>query len=95
MIFCHNDSVTWECRKSRKTWTSLKAGNSGRWQLAGTYLLQIFMREASHLFRDPKAGPLFIELVQRKGDKGFGAGNFRALFESIERQHELEGRTGT
>jgi 4-hydroxyphenylpyruvate dioxygenase len=61
----------------------------------GHYLLQIFMREAAHLFRDPKAGPLFIELVQRKGDKGFGAGNFRALFESIERQHELEGRTGT
>ncbi len=58
----------------------------------GSYLLQIFMREASHLFRDPNAGPLFIELVQRKGDKGFGAGNFRALFESIERQHELERR---
>ncbi|MFT3923809.1 MAG: VOC family protein [Myxococcales bacterium] len=61
----------------------------------GHYLLQIFMREAAFMFRDPKAGPLFIELVQRKGDKGFGAGNFRALFESIERQHELEGRTGT
>lgn len=60
----------------------------------GEYLLQIFMREASHLFSDPNAGPLFIELVQRKGDKGFGAGNFRALFESIERQHELEGRAG-
>jgi 4-hydroxyphenylpyruvate dioxygenase len=56
------------------------------------YLLQIFMREAAHLFRDPQAGPLFLELVQRKGDKGFGAGNFRALFESIERQQELEGR---
>lgn len=61
----------------------------------GRYLLQIFMREASHLFHDPNAGPLFIELVQRKGDKGFGAGNFRALFESIERQHELEGRAGS
>jgi len=60
----------------------------------GHYLLQIFMREAAHLFRDPKAGPLFIELVQRKGDKGFGAGNFRALFESIERQQAREGRLG-
>ncbi len=59
------------------------------------YLLQIFVREAAHLFRDPKAGPLFIELVQRKGDKGFGAGNFRALFESIERQQVREGRTGS
>lgn len=50
------------------------------------YLLQIFLREAAGLFGDPGAGPLFIELIQRKGDRGFGAGNFRALFESIERQ---------
>jgi 4-hydroxyphenylpyruvate dioxygenase len=52
----------------------------------GSYLLQIFLREASALFGDVEAGPLFIELIQRKGDRGFGAGNFRALFESIERQ---------
>lgn len=58
----------------------------------GKYLLQIFMREAAGLFKDPKAGPLFIELIQRKGDQGFGAGNFRALFESIERQQQGEGR---
>ena len=50
------------------------------------YLLQIFLREAAGLFADAEAGPLFIELIQRKGDRGFGAGNFRALFESIERQ---------
>jgi 4-hydroxyphenylpyruvate dioxygenase len=50
------------------------------------YLLQVFMREAAGLFRDPQAGPLFIELIQRKGNDGFGAGNFRALFESIERE---------
>lgn len=56
------------------------------------YLLQIFMREASALFADPQAGPLFIELIQRKGDRGFGGGNFRALFESIERQQQAEGR---
>jgi 4-hydroxyphenylpyruvate dioxygenase len=49
------------------------------------YLLQIFLREAATLFGDSEAGPLFIELIQRKGDRGFGAGNFRALFESIER----------
>ncbi len=54
------------------------------------YLLQIFLREAAGLFRDPDAGPLFIELIQRKGDSGFGAGNFRALFESIERQQTSE-----
>jgi 4-hydroxyphenylpyruvate dioxygenase len=57
-----------------------------------SYLLQIFMREAATLFKDPGAGPLFLELIQRRGDKGFGAGNFRALFESIERQQEIEGR---
>lgn len=59
---------------------------------AGKYLLQIFMNEASTAFGDPQAGPLFFELIQRKGDYGFGAGNFRALFDSIERQQELEGR---
>lgn len=49
------------------------------------YLLQIFMKEAALLYEQPKAGPFFVELIQRKGDKGFGGGNFRALFESIER----------
>ncbi|HSC86077.1 MAG TPA: VOC family protein [Polyangiaceae bacterium] len=58
----------------------------------GRYMLQIFMREAATLFRDPQAGPLFIELLQRKGDQGFGGGNFRALFDSIERQQQEEGR---
>jgi 4-hydroxyphenylpyruvate dioxygenase len=56
------------------------------------YLLQIFMQEAAIQFGDPQAGPLFIELIQRKGDKGFGGGNFRALFESIERQQQTAGR---
>ena len=56
------------------------------------YLLQIFTREAAAIFKDPQAGPLFIELIQRKGDKGFGAGNFRALFESIELQQQSEKR---
>jgi 4-hydroxyphenylpyruvate dioxygenase len=56
------------------------------------YLLQIFMREAAAIFKDPQAGPVFLELIQRKGDKGFGAGNFRALFESIEMQQHSEKR---
>jgi 4-hydroxyphenylpyruvate dioxygenase len=56
------------------------------------YLLQIFMKDAATMFKDTQAGPLFIELLQRKGDIGFGGGNFRALFEGIERQHQLEGR---
>jgi 4-hydroxyphenylpyruvate dioxygenase len=49
-----------------------------------SYLLQIFMKEAAAQFADLEGGPLFIELIERKGDNGFGAGNFRALFESIE-----------
>jgi len=39
-------------------------------------LLQIFTRTV--------IGPIFFEIIQRKGNEGFGEGNFRALFESIE-----------
>lgn len=58
----------------------------------GSYLLQIFLRDAAGLYHEPAAGPFFFEIIQRKGDQGFGAGNFRALFESIEREQEREGR---
>ena len=44
------------------------------------------------LYHEPEAGPFFFEIIQRKGDQGFGAGNFRALFESIEREQQREGR---
>jgi 4-hydroxyphenylpyruvate dioxygenase len=50
------------------------------------YMLQIFLRESAGLYGDTSAGPFFYEIIQRKGDRGFGAGNFRALFESIERE---------
>ena len=53
---------------------------------AGRYLLQIFLLDSSGLYQSPEAGPFFYEIIQRKGDRGFGAGNFRALFESIERE---------
>ena len=53
---------------------------------ARRYLLQIFLKEAAGLHNDPAAGPFFFEIIQRKGDAGFGAGNFRALFEAIERE---------
>ncbi len=49
------------------------------------YMLQIFLREAKALHDDMRAGPFFYEVIQRCGDEGFGYGNFRALFESIER----------
>ncbi|MGE0152546.1 MAG: 4-hydroxyphenylpyruvate dioxygenase [Reyranellaceae bacterium] len=42
----------------------------------GGLLLQIFTNTV--------IGPIFFEIIQRKGDEGFGEGNFRALFESIE-----------
>ncbi len=49
------------------------------------YLLQIFMVEGGLMYRDDAAGPFFYEVIQRFGARGFGEGNFRALFESIER----------
>jgi len=42
----------------------------------GGYLLQIFTHNV--------IGPIFFEIIQRKGNDGFGEGNFQALFESIE-----------
>jgi 4-hydroxyphenylpyruvate dioxygenase len=55
-----------------------------------SYLLQIFLKDSAGLYGSREAGPFFYELIQRKGDSGFGAGNFRALFESIERQQRAE-----
>ncbi|MEM8715454.1 MAG: 4-hydroxyphenylpyruvate dioxygenase, partial [Cyanobacteria bacterium P01_G01_bin.4] len=46
-------------------------------------LLQIFTKES--------IGPIFFEYIQRKGNRGFGNGNFQALFESIERDQQLRG----
>jgi 4-hydroxyphenylpyruvate dioxygenase len=59
-------------------------------EAARKYLLQIFLKESSHHLGDKNAGPFFFEIIQRKGSNGFGAGNFRALFESIERQQRQE-----
>ncbi|MDP3137667.1 MAG: VOC family protein, partial [Burkholderiaceae bacterium] len=36
------------------------------------------------IFSENQLGPIFFEFIQRKGDEGFGNGNFKALFESIE-----------
>jgi 4-hydroxyphenylpyruvate dioxygenase len=49
------------------------------------YLLQIF----SQPLQDRPT--LFIEIIQRKGSRGFGKGNFKALFEAIEREQEKRG----
>jgi 4-hydroxyphenylpyruvate dioxygenase len=49
------------------------------------YLLQIFTKPVED------RPTLFFEIIQRMGAKGFGAGNFKALFESIEREQENRG----
>ena len=49
------------------------------------YLLQIFTKPVED------RPTLFFEIIQRMGAKGFGAGNFKALFESIEREQALRG----
>jgi 4-hydroxyphenylpyruvate dioxygenase len=53
---------------------------------AGGYLLQIFLKDSASLYGEKAAGPFFYELIERHGAQGFGGGNFRALFESIERE---------
>jgi 4-hydroxyphenylpyruvate dioxygenase len=43
------------------------------------------------IFTQNMIGPIFFELIQRKGNEGFGEGNFRALFESIEADQVRRG----
>jgi 4-hydroxyphenylpyruvate dioxygenase len=43
------------------------------------------------IFSSTVLGPIFFEFIQRKGDEGFGEGNFRALFESIEEDQVRRG----
>jgi 4-hydroxyphenylpyruvate dioxygenase len=43
------------------------------------------------IFSAATLGPVFFEFIQRKGDEGFGEGNFKALFESIERDQIKRG----
>ncbi|MBX6962997.1 4-hydroxyphenylpyruvate dioxygenase [Alcaligenes faecalis] len=43
------------------------------------------------IFSETLMGPVFFEFIQRKGDDGFGEGNFKALFESIERDQLRRG----
>jgi len=46
------------------------------------------------IFSDTQIGPIFFEFIQRKKDEGFGEGNFKALFESIERDQIARGVVG-
>jgi len=47
------------------------------------------------IFSETQLGPVFFEFIQRKGDDGFGEGNFKALFESIERDQLKRGALKT
>ena len=49
------------------------------------YLLQIFTKTAQD------RPTLFFEVIERHGARGFGKGNFKALFEAIEREQALRG----
>jgi 4-hydroxyphenylpyruvate dioxygenase len=49
------------------------------------YLLQIFTKPVED------RPTLFFEIIQRKGAQSFGKGNFKALFEAIEREQEMRG----
>ena len=64
-----------------KTRGILLDGHTG--QGAPRLLLQIFSQ--------PLLGPVFFEFIQRKGDDGFGEGNFKALFQSIEQDQVRRG----
>ena len=64
---------------SVRTWERLAEINEGEGVVDGgttRILLQVFSKTV--------IGPIFFEFIQRKGDDGFGEGNFKALFESIE-----------
>ncbi len=52
---------------------------------AGGYLLQLFTK---HLMDRPT---VFIEIIYRNNFEGFGAGNFKSLFEAIEREQMARG----
>ncbi len=49
------------------------------------YMLQIFTKPVAD------RPTLFFEIIQRRGSQSFGKGNFKALFEAIEREQELRG----
>jgi 4-hydroxyphenylpyruvate dioxygenase len=49
------------------------------------YLLQIFTKPVVD------RPTLFFEVIERRGSRGFGLGNFKALFEAIEREQALRG----
>lgn len=48
-------------------------------------------KQLLQIFTQTNIGPIFFEVIQRKGNRGFGEGNFQALFEAIERDQQNRG----
>ncbi len=48
-------------------------------------------KQLLQIFTETNIGPIFFEIIQRKGNQGFGEGNFTALFEAIERDQQQRG----
>jgi 4-hydroxyphenylpyruvate dioxygenase len=48
-------------------------------------------KQLLQIFTQTNIGPIFFEIIQRKGNEGFGEGNFQALFEAIERDQAKRG----
>lgn len=48
-------------------------------------------KQLLQIFTETNIGPVFFEVIQRKGNEGFGEGNFQALFEAIERDQKKRG----
>lgn len=74
----HRDMMKEDIKELQKLSILVDADEEG-------YLLQIFTKPVED------RPTLFFEIIQRMGAKGFGAGNFKALFESIEREQALRG----
>lgn len=74
----HKDMMKEDIKELQKLSILVDADEEG-------YLLQIFTKPVED------RPTLFFEIIQRMGAKGFGAGNFKALFESIEREQALRG----
>ncbi len=74
----HKDAFKEDIKEIQKLAIMVDADEEG-------YLLQIFTKPVED------RPTLFFEIIQRMGARGFGAGNFKALFESIEREQELRG----
>jgi len=80
-----NDRLPWQ-QEPIEQLKQLKILIDGGPQKKDGLLLQIFTQNL--------IGPIFFEIIQRKGHQGFGEGNFQALFEAIEREQILRKTLG-